>query len=366
MYIHEIEDWYKFRYDADKLIRPVADVRLLQGKLISKIHGLGLDAVNAASLAEMSENLLKSSEIEGQILNCESVRSSVARRLGLDIAGLNVFDRNIDGMVEVMFDATHNCFRPLTKERLCGWQASLFPSGYSGMYKIEPGKYRSGSMQVVSGAFGREKIHFEASDASRVNDEMKIFLEWANSESQTDEVLKAAIAHFWFITIHPFDDGNGRVARTIADMFLARSDREPRRFYSMSRQIALEKNAYYEALKTAQLGDGEITSWLLWFCECLARAISNSDNLLSRTLSKAKFWQNHSQIILNERQKKMINLLFDDFFGKLTTSKWAKITKTSNDTALRDIKDLVEKDILKKEDAGGRSANYTLRNDIPS
>ena len=269
--------------------------------------------------------------------------------------------RNVDGVVEMMLDATQHYAFPLTKKRLLGWHAALFPTGYSGMYKIEVGKYRTGDMQVVSGAMGKEKIHYEAPKPDLVESEMANFLDWLNNgHISIDPVLKAAIAHFWFITIHPFDDGNGRIARAITDMLLARSDDTSQRFYSVSNQILEERKVYYDVLEKTQRGDGDITNWLLWFLSCLERALINTEKILESTIIKAKFWEKHSQISLNDRQRIMLNKLLDGFDGKLTSSKWAKITKTSPDTALRDIQDLISKRILQKEAQGGRSTNYEL------
>lgn len=324
------------------------------------MESLGFPLQEEAVLTTLTLDVLKSSEIEGEVLNKDQVRSSIARRLGLEISGLVDSTRNVDGVVEMMLDATQNYKSALTEERLFGWHAALFPMGYSGMYKIEVGKYRSGAMQVVSGAMGKEKVHYEAPEAQRVEAEMTSFLEWFNNGSQTDPVIKAAIAHFWFVAIHPFDDGNGRIARAIADMQLARSDKSPQRFYSMSNQILAERKQYYQILETAQRGKGDITDWLEWFLACLERALLGSEDVLKAVLAKAKFWESHGQAALNDRQRLMLNKLLDGFDGKLTSSKWAKITKCSPDTALRDIQDLIGKDILRKEAGGGRSTNYEL------
>ena len=278
----------------------------------------------------------------------------------MDVAGLVPSDRQVEGVVEMMLDATQRFSLPLTEERLLGWHAALFPLGYSGMYKIEVGKYRSGEMQVVSGAMGKEKVHFEAMPAENVPEAMAGFLEWLNGDSSLDPVIKAAVAHFRFVTIHPFDDGNGRIARAIADMLLARSDGSPQRFYSMSNQILLERKRYYDVLQKTQHSSGDITAWLEWFLECLQRALLTTEETLQGVMYKARFWELHAETALNSRQRLMLNKLLDGFDGKLTSSKWAKIAKCSPDTALRDIQDLIGKSILQKEPQGGRSTNYEL------
>jgi len=303
---------------------------------------------------------LKSTGIEGEFLNVAQVRSSLARRLGMDIVGLVPSDRNVDGMVEMMLDATQNSQSLLTEERLFNWHASLFPTGRSGMYPIAVGAWRSGIMQVVSGGFGKEKVHFQAPDANLIKQEMKIFTDWFNDDQSIDPVLKAGIAHLWFITIHPFDDGNGRIARAITDMQLSKADGNAQRFFSMSAQIQRKRNGYYEVLEKVQKGTSNITVWLTWFLECLTEALLNTDAVLEKVLSKARFWGKHQVTSLSNRQQLMLNKLLDDFEGKLTSSKWAKMAKCSNDTALRDIQDLISKGILKKENLGGRSTNYEV------
>lgn len=325
------------------------------------MESLGFSLKEEAVLTTLTLDVLKSTEIEGEILNKDQVRSSIARKLGITVNGIVASSRNVDGVVEMMLDATQHYDSPLTKKRLLGWHAALFPTGYSGMYKIEVGKYRTGDMQVVSGAMGKEKIHYEAPKPNLVESEMANFLDWLNNgHISIDPVLKAAIAHFWFITIHPFDDGNGRIARAITDMLLARSDNTSQRFYSVSNPILEERKVYYDILEKTQRGDGDITNWLLWFLSCLEKALINTEKILESTIVKAKFWEQHSQTSLNNRQRIMLNKLLDGFDGKLTSSKWAKITKTSPDTALRDIQDLISKGILQKEAQGGRSTNYEL------
>lgn len=338
----------------------LGDVRLLQGKMLGQIHSLGFSSKEEKKLEMLTLDVLKSSEIEGETLNYEQVRSSVARRLGINTAGLVTSPRDVEGVVEMMLDATQNYSEPLTEERLFGWHAALFPTGFSGMHKITVARYRTEEMQIVSGAMGKEKVHYEAVAATDVEKEMKLFLDWFNDDTiQIDPVLKAAIAHFWFIIIHPFDDGNGRIARAISDRMLARSESSKERFYSLSKQILAERNDYYAVLKKTQ-HNNDITDWLVWFLNCLKTALLETENSMQNILLKTEFWEKHKDILINERQRLMINKLFDDFYGKLTTSKWAKITKTSTDTALRDIKDLMEKGILQQEEAGGRSVNYSL------
>ena len=359
-YIYQKENWTDFVWDNAIVSAVLGDVRLLQGKMLGQIHSLGFSSKEEKKLEMLTLDVLKSSEIEGETLNYEQVRSSVARRLGINTAGLVTSPRDVEGVVEMMLDATQNYSEPLTEDRLFGWHAALFPTGYSGMHKITVARYRTEEMQIVSGAMGKEKVHYEAVAATDVEKEMKLFLDWFNDDTiQIDPVLKAAIAHFWFIIIHPFDDGNGRIARAISDRMLARSESSKERFYSLSKQILAERNDYYAVLKKTQ-HNNDITDWLVWFLNCLKTALLETENSMQNILLKTEFWEKHKDILINERQRLMINKLFDDFFGKLTTSKWAKITKTSTDTALRDIKDLLEKGILQQEEAGGRSVNYSL------
>lgn len=360
MFIHEHSDWFRFRYDDKKLVSLLASVRHSQGKLMGHMEHLGFSLREEAMLTTLTLDVLKSTEIEGELLDKEQVRSSIARRLGINTPGLVNSSRNIDGVVEMMLDATQNYDKELTEERLFGWHAALFPTGWSGMYRIEVGKYRTGDMQVISGAMGKEKIHYEAPKSERVPDEMREFVKWVNLKTNLDLVLKSAIAHFWFVTIHPFDDGNGRIARAIADMLLAKSDSSPQRFYSMSNQILADRKEYYKILEETQRGNGDLTKWLVWYLECLQRALTVTEIILESILTKARFWDTHRNTPLNERQQKMLNKILDGFDGKLTSSKWAKITKCSSDTALRDIQDLISKGILRKEDKGGRSTNYEL------
>ena len=324
------------------------------------MNALGFFAKEEATLTALTLDVVKSSEIEGELLNYDQVRSSIARRLGINTAGLVSSSRHIEGVVEMMLDATQRYTLPLTEKRLFGWHATLFPTGYSGPYLIEVGRYRTGEMQVVSGAMGKEKVHYEAVKPELVKTEMDKFLDWFNNEKGLDPVLKAAIAHFWFIIIHPFDDGNGRIGRAITDMLLACAEGSGERFYSMSDQILAERKLYYEVLQKMQHSSGDITEWINWFLHCLKNAMLSTENTTQKIIRKAEFWKVHEHTPINERQRIILNKLFDDFEGKLQTSKWAKIVKTSTDTALRDIKDLVGKGILKQTDDGGRNANYEL------
>jgi len=364
VYIYQQDDWPNFKWNSDEFVGLLSEARNLQGRLFGKMESLGFDLRNEAFLDTLTLDVLKSSEIEGEFLNSDQVRSSVARKLGVEIAGSVESDRDVDGVVEMMLDATQNSFKPLTKERLFDWHAALFPTGRSGMSKITVADWRkdtTGPMQVVSGAMGKEKVHFQAPDSSRVDNEMSMFLDWLNNNIENDLVLKAAIAHLWFVTIHPFDDGNGRIARALTDMLLAQSDKSTQRFYSMSAQIRLERKEYYEILENTQKGNLDITEWIKWFLNCLINSLKSTDIVLNRVLFKAEFWRKHSNTIINERQKKLLNKILDGFEGKLTSSKWAKIAKCSKDTAIRDINDLISKDILKKEEGGGRSTSYVLK-----
>jgi len=363
-FIHQQNDWPNFHWNSEQIVSLLSEARNLQGRLIGKMESLGFSLRNEALLDTLTLDVLKSSEIEGEFLNPDQVRSSIARRLGMKIAGSVESDRNVDGVVEMMLDATQNCFKPLTAERLFDWHAALFPTGRSGMYKITVADWRrdsTGPMQVVSGAMGKEKVHFQAPDSSLVEKEMNLFLDWFNNYEKTDLVLKAAIAHLWFVTIHPLEDGNGRITRALTDMLLAQSDKSNQRFYSMSAQIRIERKEYYEILEKTQKGNLDITEWIKWFLNCLINSLKSSDSVLVKVLFKADFWTKHSKILINERQKKLLNKLLDGIDGKLTSSKWAKIAKCSKDTAIRDINDLIDKNILQKESAGGRSTNYELR-----
>ncbi len=321
---------------------------------------IGFSQKEEATLATLTQDVLKSSEIEGEMLPYAQVHSSVAKRLGMDIGGLKITDRSVEGVVEMTLDATQNYRQPLTEERLFGWHAALFPTGRSGLTKIETGRYRTGEMQIVSGSPDRQKIHYEAPAAETVKGEMDAFLHWFNTDESLDPVLKAAVAHFWFIIIHPFDDGNGRMARALSDLLLARADESAERFYSLSGGIMAERKRYYEVLQKTQHSDGDITEWMNWFLHCLQNALLETENSLQKALRKTAFWNLHEHTILNDRQRRMLNRLLDGFEGKLQSSKWAKLMKTSSDTALRDLSDLVEKGILRQEQSGGRSTHYEL------
>lgn len=364
-YIHQHKHWPEFTWDNEALVSLLTKVRYKQGRLKGYMEMLGFSMRNETTLQTLTLDVLKSTEIEGEFLNSEQVRSSIARHLGMDIAGLVPANRDVEGVVEMMLDATQNFNQKLNKNRLFDWHSALFPTGKSGMHKITVGNWRDnekGPMQVVSGALGKEKVHYEAPDGDRLDDEMKEFLKWFNATHNLDHVLKSAIAHLWFVTVHPFDDANGRMARAIADMLLAKGDEDAQRFYSMSAQIRIERTKYYDILEKTQKGNLDITEWLTWYLNCLDRALNTTDKRIQNVLKKTRFWDVNAQTVINERQRLMINKLFDGFEGKLTSSKWAKITKCSADTALRDIQDLIQKNILLKEEGGGRSTSYTLTN----
>ena len=362
-YIYQHPDWPHFRWDDTTLSSPLAAVRHKQGRLLGKMESLGFSLRSEAILTTLTQDVLKSSEIEGEVLDMAQVRSSIARRLGMDIGALVPADRHVEGVVEMMLDATQHYEKPLTQKRLFGWHAALFPTGYSGLSKIRVGMWRDdakGPMQVISGPVSHEHVHFEAPAATQLKKEMQTLLTWINKKQATDFVLSAAIAHLWFVTLHPFDDGNGRIARALADMMLARSDATPQRFYSMSAQIRQERNAYYTILEQTQKGDMDITLWLSWFLACLDRALDVTEGLLQSIYAKARFWEQVNTSRLNDRQRFILNKLIDGIEGKLTSSKWAKMTKCSQDTALRDIQDLLDRELLIKDSAGGRSTHYLL------
>jgi Fic family protein len=363
LYIHEHADWPQFRWDSAALAQQLASVRYRQGVLIGRMESLGFTLRQEAELETLTEEIERSSEIEGEVFDREQVRSSVARRLGMDIGALPWIDRNVEGVVEMMLDATQKFDAPLTAERLFDWHAALFPTGRNGLRRIKIGAWRDdshGPMQVVSGPIGHERVHYEAPAASRLDQEMARFLSWFNDATDIDPVLKASLAHLWFVTIHPFDDGNGRIARAIADMALARSEHSSQRFYSMSAQIRAERSAYYNILERTQKGTLDVTPWMEWFLNCLDRAFDGAEELLGIVLKKARFWEAHAGEPFNDRQRLLLNKLLDGFQGKLTTTKWAKIAKCSQDSAYRDILDLLERNILLKEEAGGRSTGYVL------
>ncbi|HLG19757.1 MAG TPA: Fic family protein [Bdellovibrionota bacterium] len=362
-YIHERKNWPKFRWSQERLADELAAVRHRQGRLIGRMEALGFNLRAEAVLQTLTEDVLKSSEIEGERLDREQVRPSIARRLGMDAGALTPADRSVEGVVEMMLNATQKYDTALTIERLFNWHAALFPTGRSGVIRIQVGAWRNdsaGPMQVVSGPIGRERVHYVAPAASRLHREIRAFLAWFNGKKPMDAVLKAGVAHLWFVTLHPFSDGNGRIARAIADMELARSEESPQRFYSMSAQIRVERKAYYDILEATQKGDLDITNWLEWFLGCLGRAIAGAETILESVLKKARFWEIHNSERFNDRQRKVLNRLLDGLEGKLTSSKWAALGKCSQDTASRDIDDLVKRRILTKDAAGGRSTSYSL------
>jgi len=367
-YIWQADDWPNWHYDLAALAGPLAEVSRAQGLLMGRLSDVGMALRDQASLSALTEDVVKTSEIEGERLDVESVRSSIARRLWADIGALAPVDRHVEGVVEMVLDATANCQAPVTRERLFGWHAALFPTGYSGLSRIKVGGWRddaSGPMQVVSGPIGRQRVHFEAPPADRLEAETGRFLEWVNADSGEPPLIKAGLAHLWFVSLHPFDDGNGRIARATGDLLLARADGSPQRFYSLSAQIQRERKAYYDILERTQKGTLDVTEWLAWFLDTLHRAIDQAQHTLDAVLAKARFWQRFAGMPMNERQVKLLNRLLDGFEGKLTTSKWAAIAKCSPDTALRDINELLAHGALRKSAAGGRSTSYEL-NDPPS
>jgi Fic family protein len=363
LYIWQNEAWPSWSFDRDRLGPILANVHRAQGHLAGRMRDLGMALRDQTTLRVLTEDIIKTSEIEGESLAPDSVRSSLARRLGLDIGALAVSDRHVDGVVEMTLDATQNYQVPLSNERLFGWHAALFPTGYSGLSEIRVGSWRTddgGPMQVVSGASYRRKVHFEAPPAERLEREMQKFLDWFNNDNGGDLLIKAGLAHFWFVTIHPFEDGNGRIARAVCDMMLARSEQSAQRYYSLSAEIQRQRKAYYEILEKTQKSDLDLTEWLQWFLKSLLAAIQGAEQTFDAILAKARFWQRNSGVALNDRQIKVLNRLLDGFDGKLTTSKWAALTKCSQDTALRDISELQKMNILKRSNSGGRSTNYEL------
>ena len=363
MYLWQQRNWPNMTWDSGRLSAPFGQVLREQGRLLGRMQHLGFDLRREAQLNTLTEDVVRSSEIEGEKLDSDQVRSSIAQRLGMDVGGLVPVDRDVEGVVEMMLDATTQYAQPLTADRLLGWHAALFPTGRSGLQKITVGNWRddtAGPMQVVSGPIGRQKVHYEAPPAARVPEEMDRFLSWFATPGGADPLLIAGLAHLWFVTIHPFEDGNGRIARAIADTALARSERSSQRFYSMSAQILRERSDYYSMLERTQKGALDVTPWQDWFLSCLHRAIEGSQSTLDAVLQKARFWERFAQHSLNERQIKVLNRLLDGFEGKLTTSKWAKLTRSSQDTAYRDILDLVERGALRKGSGGGRSTSYSL------
>ena len=364
-YIWQAKDWPNWRYELESLVHRLADVSHAQGKLMGRLADVGATLRGQASLSTLTDDVVKTSEIEGEQLDVGSVRSSIARRIGVDIGALAPVDREVEGVVDMVLDATSNCSAPLTRDRLFGWHAGLFPTGYSGLSRIKVGGWRndaSGAMQVVSGPVGRQRVHFEAPPAARLDVECARFIDWANSPSTLPPLIKAGLAHLWFVTVHPFDDGNGRIARAIGDLFLARADASPLRFYSLSSQIQRERKAYYAILERTQKGNLDVTEWLDWFLDTLHRAIDQAQLTLDTVLARTRFWQRWPTASLNERQVELVNRMLDGFDGKLTSSKWAAIAKCSPDTALRDISDLLARGVVRKSEAGGRSTSYELNN----
>lgn len=365
-YIWQAPDWPDWRYDLTKLAQPLADVSRAQGQLMGRLADVGMALRDQASLTALTEDVLKTSEIEGEHLDVASVRSSIARRLGVDVGALAPVDRHVEGVVDMVLDATANCRSPVTRERLFGWHAALFPTGYSGLSRIAVGAWRddaTGPMQVVSGPIGRQRVHFEAPPADRLAAETKRFLKWTNRASGEPPLIKAGLAHLWLVTLHPFDDGNGRIARAVGDLFLARADGSPQRFYSLSAQIQRERQAYYDILEHTQKTSLDVTDWLMWFLGALSRAVHHAQLTMDGVLARTRFWQRWASTPLNERQVKVINRLLDGFEGKLTSSKWAALAKCSPDTALRDITDLMTRDVLRKAQGGGRSTSYELNHE---
>lgn len=369
-YIWQARDWPSWRYDLAALAQPLANASRAQGLLMGRLADVGTALRDQASLSALTEDVIKTSEIEGEQLNVESVRSSIARRLGVGIGALAPVDRHVEGVVDMVLDATANCNAPVTRDRLFGWHAALFPTGYAGLVQINVGRWRddaTGPMQVVSGPLGRQRVHFEAPPADRLPSETDRFIHWANRASNEPPLIKAGLAHLWFVTLHPFDDGNGRIARAVGDLFLARADGSPQRFYSLSAQIQRERQAYYGILERTQRQSLNVTEWLAWFLETLHRAVDQAQHTLDAVLAKTRFWQRWAtpnSAPLNERQVKLVNRLLDGFEGTLTSSKWGRIAHCSPDTALRDITDLLARGVLRKSDAGGRSTSYEL-NDSP-
>ena len=356
-------DWPAFEYDAERLVGPLAEVAHLQGRLLGRLAETAEAVQDEASLSVLTQDVVKTSEIEGELLDAASVRSSLARHLGVDIGALAPADRHVDGVVEMVLDATTHRDRPITAERLFGWHAALFPTGYSGRTRLTIGAWRTdsaGPMQVVSGGYGRERVHFEAPPAARLDAEMRGFLAWVDADAAEPALVKAGLAHLWFVTVHPFDDGNGRIARALGDLWLARADHSSRRFYSLSAQIQRDRAAYYRILERTQKGTLDVTAWLLWFLETLRRAIHHSDGTVDKVLLKSRFWRQQQPAQLNDRQTAMLNRLLEGFDGKLTTRQWAVVTKCSQDTALRDINELVDLGVLERSNSGGRSTSYDL------
>ncbi|MDI1338446.1 Fic family protein [Polaromonas sp.] len=362
-YIWQSSDWPHFSYDASALAAPLAQVHRAQGQLMGRMAELGMTQREQATLQVLTQEVIKTSEIEGERLDLDAVRSSIARRLGLDIGALAPSDRHVDGVVDVVLDATRNFDKPLTQERLFGWHAALFPTGYSGRVRITVAGWRldaSGPMEVVSGPVGREKVHFTAPPADTLPAQTDAFLQWFNAAPVGDALIKAGLAHLWLVTLHPFDDGNGRISRAVGDMALARAEGTGQRFFSFSAQIQRERKDYYAQLETTQKGQLDVTPWLSWFLGCLLRAVQGADTTLAGVLDKAQFWQRCAGTPMNTRQTQVLNRVLDGFEGKLTNARWAALGKCSADTALRDINDLLARGVLRRLEGGGRSTGYAL------
>lgn len=360
MFIHETEHWTSFKWNADRLSDVIAQANRAIGYLSGRLSTIGFEGQMAATVVSVTHDVVSSSEIEGITLNTAEVRSSVARKLGVTVPDMKESTRYIDGVVEMMLDAVMNYEIPLTHDRLFGWHAALFPMGKSGSMDIKVGAYRNEAMEVVSGTFGRERVHYRAPAPDRVPAEMECFLAWLNNRSFAPSLLKSAIAHLWFVCVHPFDDGNGRIARAISDMILSQADRNKLRFFSMSMQICREKKEYYRILERTQRGDGDITEWLAWYLGCFERAVEESNSLLSDILNKSTFWKNHSEAIISERQRRILNIYLDGYEAKLTTKNWSKLADVSSDTATRDVKDLVSKGLLSPVQGRVRDVSYLL------
>lgn len=360
MYLHEQDQWTSFTWDDQVILPLLSDLRFSQGRLLGRIKDLGFDLEAETESDTLVSEIIASSKIEGISLDAEKVRSSVSRQLGIKQANPHSDTKDVDGIVDVLFDATRTFSKPLTHERLFAWHAAMFPTGYSGLHRIQVAQYRDGEMQVVSGPIGREKVHYMAPAPDLIEMLMSEFIMWFNSDTGVEPLIKAGLAHLWFVTIHPFDDGNGRITRALTELLLTRSDRSPRRFYSMAEQILAEREEYYVVLERTQRGDSDVTLWLVWFLQTLKKAIDQSSEKINRVLERAGYWRKLEGVPLNDRQRTMLNRLKIGFVGKLTTSKWAKICKVSSDTALRDIKDLVDRGILKQDTSGGRSTSYSL------
>lgn len=360
MYIHERDNWTAFRWDATGLTALLEEVNRKQGLLYGRLASLGFDSKLKAMAENLTYDVVYSSEIEGIRLNVDEVRSSIARKLGIENIKQTAPSHYIDSVVAVMLDAVSHYDQLLTKEKICAWQAAFFPTGFSEGSQIEVGQYRTNEEHIVSGMFGREKIHYVAPSPGRVDEEMADFLDWFNNHDNINSVIRSAIAHFWFVSIHPFEDGNGRLARILSDMLLARADKSEFRFYNISSQINKDKKSYYDILEKAQHGDGDITEWICWYANTLSLALDEAENIVSTILNKSFFWQKASSIPLSQRQTDMLNLFLDGYEAKITSKTWASLAKCSKDTAIRDIQDLVDKEILREDIPGAKRPSYSI------